>query len=135
VWSDHGTIVFSSAEPFAAAVRAVRSALRACGLCVIAEMDVARRLTRELAISLPSCRVLYVWPATSASEEVFPAAAVFLPLHVVVVSRGHQTEVHLLGDVKIDDGEIESFVRSAVIATRVDILRCLEDLSMRLSTP
>ena len=129
MWSETGTITFSTPESFANALRSVRLALDARGLRVLSELDVTWRIQHTLGIRLPPCRILYVWPNRSKVREVYPAAAVVLPLHVVVASRGEQTEICIVTGIA-KEGE---FIRSPVMGTQNEILQSLETISMRPS--
>lgn len=132
MWSDVGTETFLISEPFAEALRAVRAALAAGGLRTLAEFDVAARLRKTLRINVPPCRILYVWPATSDSET-FPTAAVFLPLHLVIASQGHETELCALSEIQPEAKDLDAFVKAAVTRTHRDMLQCLDRISMRAS--
>ena len=133
MWSETGTITFSTAESFADALRSVRLALEARGLRVLAELDVASRVEQSLGIPLRPCKVLYVWPNPLQAKDVYPAAAVLLPLHVVVASRCRQTDICVLSRIQPEKANVDDFLSSTVLGTLTEILQSLETISMRPS--
>ena len=80
---------------------------------------------------LPPCRILYVWPNPSQAKEVYPAVAVVLPLHVIVASRGRQTDISILGRIQPEVAQVDDFIRSTVVDTQIGIMQSLEAVSMR----
>jgi uncharacterized protein (DUF302 family) len=133
VWSETGTSTFSTPESFMDALLSVRAALDARGLRVLSELDVASRVKRTLGIVLPPCKILYVWPNVSLTQDVYPVAAVVLPLHVVVASRGHQTEICVLSRIQPGKANVDGFLRSTILGTQTQIMQCLDAISMRPS--
>ena len=131
MWSDNGTITFSTPEPYANALRSVREALQGRGLRVVSELDVAGRIERSLGIRLPPCRILYVWPHPPLAEDLSPIAAIILPFHVVVADRGEQAEISVL--TCIQTAGLNGCLRTKLLETQTEILQSLETVSMRPS--
>jgi uncharacterized protein (DUF302 family) len=129
VWSDGGVVTFCISQPFSDAVRCVTAALSIRGLSVIADLDVARRVRHTLGITLPSCKILYVWPAATRVEDVAAGAAVYLPLHVVLTSRRSETDINVAAITP----DIHELARAAVMRVQSEVLQALEGISMRMS--
>lgn len=82
-------------EPFDTGLKLVRNSLLGAGLSILGEFDVSGSLSREAgAISAPS-RILYVDSPLLLFEALAldRAAAVFLPMHVLVAADGPETSV------------------------------------------
>lgn len=133
MWSETGTSTFSTPESFADTLRSVRLALDTRGLCVLSELDLAKRVKQTLGMHLPPCRILYVWPNPSLEKHLCPAVAVILPLHVVVASRDHHTDISVLGRIQFDTDNADDFIRSPVLGTQRGIMKSLEAISMHPS--
>jgi uncharacterized protein (DUF302 family) len=133
VWSETGTITFLTPESFADVLHSVRLALDKRGLRILSELDVAERIKQSLGMRVPPCKVLCVWPNPPLAKDVYPAAAVVLPLHVVVTSRGQQTDICVLSRIQADTGNTDDFLRSTVRSTLAAVLLSLETVSMRPS--
>lgn len=118
--SGGASIRYTLREPFERAVDHVRGALEQRGLRVVGEMDVSRRVERVLGINLSGCRVVFVLPADMA--ELDCDAAAFLPLHVVVTSKGVLTEIAVLN--RLPAGP-------AVQAAQAQICLAIEGIAMR----
>ena len=131
--SETGTITFSTPGSFADVLRSVRLALDRRGLRIVSELDVAERVKQSLGMRVPPCKVLCVWPNPSLAKDVYPAAAVVLPLHVVVTSRGQQTDICVLSRIQADTGNTDDFLRSTVRSTLAAVLLSLATISMRPS--
>jgi uncharacterized protein (DUF302 family) len=116
--------VFSIPEPYVDAIRLVRLAIKRRRLRIVSELDVSLRLEKTLGIRLLPCRILYVWPDPALATEVNPIAAVVLPLHVVVASRGANTEIRLQGRFA---------GRTTVVETQAELIRALEAVAMPVS--
>jgi uncharacterized protein (DUF302 family) len=129
VWSDGGGVVtFSISQPFSEAVRCVTAVLTARGLSVIADLDVSSRVRHTVGISLPPCKILYVWPAATM-EDVAAGAAVYLPLHVVLTSRRSETDI----SVPSVTPDMHEMARVAMTRAQREVLQSLECISMRMS--
>ena len=84
------------AAPFETGLKLVRDALLRAGLSISGELDVSGSLGRD-AVSAPAqSRLLYVdsplWLLEALALD--RAAAVFLPLHVLVAGHGSETPVY-----------------------------------------
>lgn len=82
---------------------------------------------------MPPCRVLYVWPNPSSAKELYPAAAVVLPIHVVVASRGRRTDIWVMRQAHPEQGNSDGFPRCTAMDTLAEVLLSLESISMRPS--
>jgi uncharacterized protein (DUF302 family) len=87
-------VTYTLAEPYQAAVRTVRSALRRNGLRTALELDVAARLRHELGAGVAPCSVLYVDdPAVLLEAVVFHrGAALLIPQPVVITGDNRHSE-------------------------------------------
>lgn len=131
MWSETGAITFSTPASFADVLHSVRLALNGRGVRVLAESDVASRLKQALGVRLPPCRVLYVWPKEPLAQGIYPAAAVLLPLHVVVAGRGHRTDICVFSRPEPEGRAVEGDLRSTVQDTLAAVLLSIETISMR----
>jgi uncharacterized protein (DUF302 family) len=122
--SEAGMNVFSIPESYVDAIRMVRLAIKRRRLRIVSELDVSLRIEKTLGIRLLPCRILYVWPDPTLARDVNPVAAVALPLHVVVASRGAQTEIRLQGRIA---------TRSTVMETQAELIQALEAVAMPVS--
>lgn len=120
---------YSLREPFERGLKSIRGALQRRGLRVVGQMDVSRRLERTLGILLPPCKIVFVLPLAPAPVD--PAAATFLPLHVVVSSRGAQTEIQVLHRLDRAPGESMADVVVPVTETQTQICQAIETIAMR----
>lgn len=86
---------FTIAEPYEAALRAVRTALTRHGLRTPAELDITARIRRELGAGIAPCTVLYVDdPALLLEAVVFQrGAAVLIPQPLVVTGDKRHTQL------------------------------------------
>ena len=95
---ENATCTYRMNQPFARALKSVRTALAGANVRIAGELDLSVRISRALLVDIPPCTVLFAAPSTPAARE--PAAdscdAVLTPLHVVVSARGFETEVHFL---------------------------------------
>ncbi len=82
-------------EPFETGLKLVRGALLGAGLSILGEFDVSGSLGREAGAPLAPSRILYVDSPLLLFEALAldRAAAVFLPLHVLVAADGPETRV------------------------------------------
>lgn len=128
VWPETGTIKFSIFEPIEDALHLIRVALEDRGLRILFELDLSRRIERTLGIHLPPCRILYIWPQPAVVSDLCPDAAVVLPFHMVVASRGRQTDICVQSRIRheAEDG-CDAFL-SALMVTQAEILGLLETL-------
>jgi uncharacterized protein (DUF302 family) len=95
---ENATHTYLLDEPFAAALKRVRRALKSSQLVITLELDLAARIRKALLISVPPCVVLFAscssWTAQDFVLDL--TAAALTPLHIVVSARGARTEVHFL---------------------------------------
>jgi uncharacterized protein (DUF302 family) len=133
VASDIGIITFSTPEPFVDALHSIRSALKARGLRIVAELDLSQRVDQTLGIQLPPCRTLLIWPGPLLAMEVPAEAAVLLPLHLVVAGRGLYCDFSLQNRVPHVPGLAKNIFAAAIASTHSEILQSLEAIAMRPS--
>ncbi len=81
--------------PFVTGIKLVRDALLGAGLSILGEFDVSGSLSREAGAMSTQSRILYVDSPLLLFEALAldRAAAVFLPLHVLVSANGPETSV------------------------------------------
>jgi uncharacterized protein (DUF302 family) len=130
---DAGINVFSTPGPYEDVVRSVRAAIEKRRLRIVSELDVSRRIEKTLGIRLPPCRILFVWPDPALAADVYPVAAIALPLHVVVASRGAHSEIRLQGRIRPEQRTANDLIRSAVVDTQAELMQSLETVAMHLS--
>jgi uncharacterized protein (DUF302 family) len=82
-------------EPFETALKLVRAALLGAGLGILGEFDPSGFGSREAGTASTPSRILYVGSPLLLFEALAldRAAAVFLPLHVLVAASGLETRV------------------------------------------
>lgn len=90
-------------EPFSSGLKLVRDALRDAGLSILGEFDLFGGLGRDTGVDSHPCRVIYIDSPLLLFEALAldRAAAVFLPLHVVVREDGGETRVHWINPAAI----------------------------------
>ena len=83
-------------EPFGKSVPLIRRSLQGAGLSVVEELDVSSAPYFQLGIAARSCMVLLVDTPALLFEAIAldRAAAVFLPLHVVISGDRDTSYVH-----------------------------------------
>ena len=131
--SEPATTMYSLADHYERALKLVRAALVKEGLEVPLELDVSGRIRRELGIALAPCRVLCVDCPFLLLEAVTldAAAAVFLPLHVVVSAHGSQTFVHLLSPASTQDHALPVGLKVPISKLHARVSRVLERMGVR----
>lgn len=79
-------------------LRRIRGALDEAGLQIAFDVDIGASICRFTGVQLAKSALLGVACPYQLLEACVadPAAAVFLPLHVIVAERGDETEVRLL---------------------------------------
>jgi uncharacterized protein (DUF302 family) len=130
--SEPATTTYSIPEPFGETLRSLRDVLTGRDLRITGELDLSRRIQRNLRIGLAPCVVIYVWPSDRLlrSFVVRPSTALLLPLHVVVSGRGTRTEIHLLKLPRLDGGaHIAPIVKLQII----EVAQAIETIAMPLS--
>jgi uncharacterized protein (DUF302 family) len=125
------TVTYAIPEAFQPALRCLRQALNRQDLRIAGELDLSRRIQRSLQIKLAPCVVLYIWPSAHFLENnrISAAAALLLPLHVVVSACGDRTEIHLLRPSSDDQDHAMAPVRKL----QAQVRDALEKIAMRLS--
>jgi uncharacterized protein (DUF302 family) len=120
-------VTYRIPEPFERAIESVRETAVKSGLSIPMELDISRRIQRELGIALAPCRVLYVDNPLLLLQAValHPSAAVWLPLSVVVAGYGPQTLVHVLQRAGA------AGAGNAVENVHIRLSRALESVAMR----
>ena len=131
MWSESGTVTFSTAEPLADTLPALRAAFSGQGFRIVTEFDVSHRVKETLGITLPPCKILYLWPGTAIGEAVSPATAVFLPLHIVVADHGHRSDISLVRDIEDEPQCADDSIKRVIERTRIGTVRCLESICVR----
>lgn len=133
--ADVGSIKYSLSEPFEKAVGSVCRSLENRGLRVVGQLDIARRVARNLGIILPSCKILFVLPgtATLTKLDIHPWAAVFLPLHVVISDKGGETDIEVQNRVHSGAQAAEPALVAPVVELQAQISNAIEAIAMRLS--
>jgi uncharacterized protein (DUF302 family) len=120
-------------EPIERALKLLRQALADRGLTVLGEHDLAARIQRELGVRMNPARILYVDSPGVLIETMtlFPPAAALLPLHVVVIAQGAQTEVHVLGPSNLSVPGIPAPARAPISRLQSEMTGALLKIAMR----
>lgn len=92
------TSTYLIAEPFDQAVKSLRAALTAAHLRIVEELNISRRIQRELGMHTVPCLVLLMTPAAPDGLDLLtdPCAVALTPLHIVISARGQHTEMHVM---------------------------------------
>jgi len=127
------TITYSIAEPFEQALKTVRNVLTGRGLKVSGELDISSRIRERLLIGTSPCVVLLVSPLAVLGKALGSdsSAAGLAPLHVVVSSRGMQSEVHVLRILSNEGAPLDRLAMSAVNQIQAQILEAIEKIGIR----
>ncbi len=127
------TILYVLADHYETALKLVREALAKEGLEIPLELDVSRRIRRELGIDLAPCRVLFVDCPYLLLEAMTldAAAAVFLPLRVVVSAHRSQTFVHLLSPASSRDAGLPVGLKLPISRLHARLSHVLERMGVR----
>jgi len=90
-------------EPYSSGLNLVRGALQDAGLSILGELDLFGGPDRHAVAPSRPCRVIYIDSPLLLFEALAldRAAAVFLPLHVVVREDGGQTRVHWISPAAV----------------------------------
>jgi uncharacterized protein (DUF302 family) len=134
--SDVASIKYSLREPFEKGLDIVCKALSTRGLRVTGQLDVSRRLERELGIVLPPCRVVFVLASspTLSTGSVCPSASVFLPLHVVVSGNDSLTEIQVQNKAQLgSEGAAARALLADVVETQTLLAEAIDAIAMRAS--
>ncbi len=130
-----GIMTYVIAEPFPAAVKALRQVLSSQHLKITGELNISGRIWRSLLIGTAPCVVLFVWPPAVLRDTLDSdsCAAALAPLHVVVSDRGLQSEVHVLRMLPRDGGLVDGRAVASVNQTQAEIVQAIEKIGMRVS--
>jgi|SRR5581483_9897475 len=127
------TITYSIAEPFEQALKMVRRVLIGRGLEVSGQLDISSRIRQRLLIGTAPCVVLLVSPSAELGKLLGSSAAGLTPLHVVVSSRGMQSQVHVLRILSNQGGLLGRHARAAVNQIQAQILEGIEKIGVRVT--
>ena len=133
---EYSTCTYRIDELFADALVRVRDSLAAAHLAVVAELDLAARMRRKLAVRLPPCVLLLVWPpdGEAGALSLDPGVVAMAPLHIVVSAKGAHTEVHFLRDQRHGRPAERSPGIEALGRLQTAIARSIEKIGMRTLT-
>lgn len=125
--------VYRIDEPFDKALRAVRSALTRSALGISGELDISKRIKRQVFVEFSPCRVLFVDAPYLLLEAVVldRSAAALLPLHLVVSGRGDHTVVEWINLSTTEEARLPPPAIASLIKLQVQISRALEPIAMR----
>jgi uncharacterized protein (DUF302 family) len=128
------TITYSIAEPFLQTLKSLRRAFLAQGLKVSKELNISSRIRQKLLISTDPCAVLLVSPSTEVGKTLAsdPCAAGLTPMHVVVSSRGYESEVHILRILPADAPSVDRMAKTALSQLQAGIVQAVEKIGMRV---
>jgi uncharacterized protein (DUF302 family) len=131
--SETAVTTYTISEPFERALKQVREVLARNELSIYSELDVAARIKQELNIGFLQCRILFVDSPCLLLEAATLecAAAVLLPLHVVVAGRGPQTLVHWLNPATIEGARLPMGAAAPLARLQSLVTRSLERIAMR----
>lgn len=117
------TVTFVLEEPFEPALKTLRRALAEEQLCIVVELDAAKRIRHALDIVVSPCRILFVENPLFMLEAtaIDRSSAVFIPLHLVVSGSGARTLIHVLGPQ-------HSQLRDFPIGVRIPLMRIQDQL-------
>lgn len=129
--SEAATTTYSIPEPFARTLRSLRDVLTGRDLRITGELDLSKRIQRNLRISLAPCVMFYVWPSDRLlrTMAVRPSTALLLPLHVVVSEHGGRTEIHLLRRPRLAAGAL----MAPIVQLQAEMAQAIETIAMPLS--
>ena len=126
-------IKYLLSEPFEKTLKILRKALLDGELQIATEFDVSSRISRQLGVVLPPCRILYVDCPFLLLEAIARdgSAIVLLPLHVVVASRGSETAVYVPRSVGSNGIGFAFDAVDPVNKLQTRVSRILEKIAMR----
>ena len=119
-------------EPFDRAVRAVREALIRAGLNIVSEVDISARVKRELNLGFIPCRILLVDSPCLMLEAATldRAAAVLMPLHIVLSAHGPETLVYWMSPTAIEGVRLPSAATQPLLKLQSILVRAMEKIAM-----
>jgi uncharacterized protein (DUF302 family) len=123
-------VTYALAEPYEAAVRTVRSALKRHGLRAALELDVAARIRNELGAGVAPCFVLYIDdPAVLLEAIVFQrAAALLIPQPIVITGDNRHSEARVRSPESLN-GAVPESVRDPLLDLLRRITRMMESIA------
>jgi uncharacterized protein (DUF302 family) len=129
------TITYSIAEPFQQALKSLRRVLSARGLKVSGELNISSRIRQRLLIGTAPCVVLLVSPSATLGKAIPSDSCVtgLAPLHVVISSRGLQSEVHVLRNLPTEGNLLDQRATAVVNRIQAEILQAVEKIGMRVT--
>ena len=130
--SEPAVTTYRISEPFDRALRAVREALARADLSIVAEVDVAARVKRELNLGFVPCRILLVDSPCLLLEAATldRAAAALLPLHIVLSSCGAETLVCWMSPTAIAGVRLPMAAGPPLLRLQSILSRAMEQIAM-----
>jgi uncharacterized protein (DUF302 family) len=127
------TITYSVPEPFEVALKGLRKVLAAGNFGVAGELDISRRIRKELKIGIAPCRIFLVVPSPESFVDFgdCPCAAAFTPLHIVVSAHGSRADIHLLRALPAQSNLLDRHTSGVVRDLLARITRAVEQIGMR----
>jgi hypothetical protein len=130
---ENATTTYLVPAPFSEAADLVRSVLHRANLQITGELDISGHLSKSLLIRTAPCVILLASCGTDESEAAAPTLsdAVFMPLHVVIASRGSVTEIHILKE--LPPGSSDRSQNDVLDGLKRAIREAIEEIGMRAS--
>lgn len=130
---DQATTTLLIRQPLGQALKLLRSALAEGGVEIAVDLDMAARIRKSLRIELSPCRVLCVDSPMELLEALAldRAAAVLLPLHIVVAGQEDVTLVHLLNPAAAIYGGLPVTARAALSKLQARVTQAVMTVSVR----
>ena len=131
--SEPAVTAYLMAEPFRQALETIRAAIARSELCISGELEVSERIQRQLRLQLAPCRTLLVDSPYLLLEAVMlsRAAAVLLPLHVVLAGHRSETLVYWMNPVVIAGARLPLGTVAPVVKLQSQLSQVLERIAMR----
>jgi uncharacterized protein (DUF302 family) len=123
-------------EKFDKALKLIRTAIADMELEIAGELDMAHALYGEPAGKTSRCRILLVDCPVLMFEALAlnRAAAVFIPLHVLVSAAGSQTHVSLLNPAALFDARLPAGAADPLEKLQARVARALHSASRSTET-
>jgi hypothetical protein len=127
------TNTYLIAEPFDQAVKSLRAALTAAHLRIVEELNISRRIRRELGMNTVPCLVLLMIPAAPEGLDLLadPCAVALTPLHIVISARADHTEMHVMRFPPKEAGGLSRPAVEAFGRMQIAISQAVEKIGMR----
>lgn len=123
-------LAYALAEPYEAAVRTVRSALKRHGLRTALELDVAARIRHEIGAGVAPCLVLYVDdPAVLLEALVFDRGAALQIPQAVAITGDSRRSAALVRSPESLNGTVPESVRDPLLDLLRRISRAMESVA------